>query len=168
MICTHGPKGDEGYNLSATIALTRMMGLGVKDAYSFLGAVPGEAVQTEGNMERVAQMGAALFGEGRTHQEGECPYCWSSIWKFPKPNLAVCPICLTEGKIGVQDGEIKVEYGDSPTQVFGYKWLDDHFRADLAAGVKDFQKKREELRAIKDQYRSDDDIWLRKEPVTQA
>jgi len=163
VICTHGPKGDEGYALSATLALTRMIGLGVKDAHSFLGAMPGEAMQTEGNLERVKQMGGALFGEGRRHQDGECPYCWSNIWKFSRPDLAVCPICLTEGKLSVNNGKITVEYGDSPTQVFGYDWLNDHFRADLAAGVKDFQKKREELKQIKDQYKSDGDIWLKKE-----
>ena len=162
VIGAHGPAGDEGYALTATIALTRMMGLDVKDAYTFLGALPAECMRTEGNEERVKAMGAALFGQRRPTGEGECPYCGGNIWKFRRPDLAYCPICMTEAKLHVVNGAIEMEYGDSPTQVFGYDWLNSHFRADLAAGVKDFQTTREKLRAIKERYRGEGYVWLEK------
>lgn len=163
VIVTHGPKGDEGYALTATLAMTRMMGLDVKDAYSFLGALPGEAMISEENFERIKRMGASLFGEPRQPENGECPYCWSDVWKFPQPNLAVCPICLLEAHLSADaTGAITVKYGESPTQVFGYDWLYDHFKADLARGVGEFQEKRAALKLIRDRYKTDD-VWLKKD-----
>lgn len=161
VIATHGPKGDEGYAYAATLSLVRMLGFDVKDAYSFLGAMPGEVFQTEGNEERVNKLGKALFGERRQAEEGECPYCWSDVWKMKKPNLAVCPMCALEAKLNVVDGEIQVEYGETPTHVFEYEWLDDHFRADLSAGVKDFKEKRAILREIRGRYKNDHEVWLK-------
>lgn len=163
VVATHGPAGDEGYALTAAVALARMMGLGVKDAYTYLGALPGECIQTEGNMERIQQMAQALFGQRRPAGEFECPYCGGNIWKFRQPNLAYCPICMTEDRMTVQpDGTITHTYGDSPTQVFGYDWLNNHFRADLSAGVKDFKAKNQALREIRGRYKRDDDHWIKK------
>lgn len=161
IVGSYGPEGDEGYSYASTLALVRMLGLDVKDAYNFLGAMPGEAFQTEGNEERIIRLGKALFGEGRKAEKGECPYCWSDVWKMKASDRLICPMCALEAELIPEDGGIRVEYGETPTHVFEYGWLNAHFRADLSAGVKDFKAKRAILREIRGRYKSDDEVWLK-------
>lgn len=163
VMVSYGPKGDEGYAYASTLALVRMMGLDVKDACEFLGSMPGEVFATEGNEERAARLGRALFGERRKAVPGECPYCWSDVWKLKKPGVAVCPMCALEAKIKEVDGKIQYEYGETPTHVFEYGWLNTHFCSDLSAGVADFKEKKTVLREIRGRYKSDDEVWLKPE-----
>lgn len=158
---SYGPEGDEGYAYASTLALIRMLGFDVKDAHTFLGAMPGEVFETQGNLERVKEMGKALFGEGRKAAEGECPYCWSDVWKIKDDHTLKCPMCALEAELIVKDGKVIREYGETPTHVFEYKWLNDHFRADLSAGVKDFKTRGAKLREIRGRYKSDDEVWLK-------
>lgn len=160
---SYGPKGDEGYSYASTLALVRMLGFDIKDAAEFLGSMPGEVFQTQGNEERVSRLGKALFGKSREALEGECPYCWSNIWRQKAPDRLICPMCALEAKIKTVDGKIEYEYGETPTHVFEYGWLNAHFRADLSAGVKDFKEKRAILREIRGRYKSDDEVWLKPE-----
>lgn len=168
IVGSYGPEGDEGYAYASTLALVRMLGLQVKDACNFLGAMPGEVFQTEGNLERVDRLGKALFGRGRQAEPGECPYCWSDIWKMKAPNRLVCPMCALEAKLKVEDGKIRPEFGETPTHVFEYQWLNDHFRADLSAGVKDFKEKRAILREIRGRYKSEGEVWLKPEKKEES
>lgn len=162
IIQAYGPEGDQGYAMMALLAQAQMLALDVKDHACILGALPGESLMNETNARRIEAMGKALFGAGHEPEEGECPYCGSNLWRYKSPEAAECPICLTPLTYTVNDGAITVTYGESPTQVFGYDWLDHHFRADLSAGVKDFAQTKAVLKAVRDQYKGDYN-WLKKE-----
>lgn len=162
VIQAYGPEGDQGYAMMALLAQAQMLSLDVKDHAGLLGALPGESLKDEKNIKRVNEMGRALFGKRRENAEGECPYCGSNLWRYKSPEEAECPICLTPAKYTAKDGGIVVTYGESPTQVFGYNWLNNHFRADLSAGVKDFAKTKAVLKAVRDQYKGTYN-WVKKE-----
>jgi multimeric flavodoxin WrbA len=154
IIGTAGIKGWEGYTLSALIANARFMGLDVKDAHMFIGALPGEALVSQEAKERVKRLGASLFGEPRQAEAGQCPTCWSELWKFPNPNHAVCPFCGQEAVISPSnDGNtLHWEYGPVGDR-FKHEHLKEHFQVWLKDQVQEFVKRRKELAGIRNLYK---------------
>ncbi|GAB6174597.1 hypothetical protein JCM15765_40750 [Paradesulfitobacterium aromaticivorans] len=151
VIGTAGIEGWEGYTLSGLVQLSRLLGLDVKDANMFVGALPGEVLEQEENIKRVRQMGQALFGQGRTHRQGECPTCWSEIWKFPEPNRAVCPFCGQEAHLVFGPDGILWKM-DKPGNRFEYENHKYHFREWLPGKVAEYIKRRKELAVLRDRY----------------
>lgn len=152
VIATAGIEGWEGYTLSALNAMIRFTGLDLKDSHMFLGALPGDGILREGALIRAGEMGRALFGKARQAAKGECPSCWSEIWKFPEPEKAVCPICgqtadLVAGGKGIQ------WVFDSPSVRFEKENLKAHFHGWLSGKMQEFISRRKELAAVRDRYK---------------
>jgi len=78
---------------------------GVNPALSSV--LPGEALLVDNARERVRLLGSRLFGEARVPAKGECPTCWSDIWKFPQPDTALFPLCGQTATLAVKGGELK-------------------------------------------------------------
>jgi len=157
VIGTAGIQGWEGYTLAALLAEARFLGFDVKDAAMFIGALPGEGLHSEARRERVRQLGLALFGASRQARSGECPTCWSDIWKFPEPGLAVCPLCGQKAHIRSTDGQW--DFCEPGTR-FERENLENHFHEWLRGKVDEFVVRRAELAVIRNQYK-EKDMWLR-------
>lgn len=158
VIATAGIDGWEGYTLSALNTLARFLGFDLKDGHMFMGALPGEGILTEGALTRAREMGHALFGEPRQSRGGECPTCWSEIWKFPEPSQAVCPICGQTASLVTGDKGIHWEYGD-PTRMFDKEHIKEHFQVWLRGKVQEFISRRKELAEVRSPYKGKD-TWL--------
>lgn len=158
VIGTAGIEGWEGYTLSALNAMSRFLGFDLKDSHMFMGALPGEGVLGEGALARVKEMGKALFGETRKSQQGECPTCWSEIWKFPQPGTAVCPFCDQTASLVPGDKGVQWVYGGS-RNTFDKERLKDHFQGWLRGKVQEFISRRKELAQVRNRYKGDDN-WL--------
>lgn len=154
IIGTAGIKGWEGYTLSALIANARFLGLKIKDAHMFIGALPGEALVNPDARERIRALGASLFGVPRPLEAGQCPTCWSDLWKFPTPNHAVCPLCGQEADIlSSENGKaMHWEFGPSARR-FEKDALKEHFQVWLKDQVQEFGKRRKELAVIRNRYK---------------
>ncbi|WP_407309296.1 flavodoxin family protein [Desulfosporosinus sp. SB140] len=154
IIGTAGIKGWEGYTLSALIANARFLGLEVKDAHMFIGALPGEALLQSEVKERIQALGNSLFGEPRPLEAGQCPTCWSDLWKFPRPNHAVCPFCGQEAEIRSLDNGTNLhwEFGPKASR-FNKSDLKEHFQVWLNDQVREFGKRRKELAVIRNRYK---------------
>ncbi|AFM41356.1 multimeric flavodoxin WrbA [Desulfosporosinus acidiphilus SJ4] len=154
IIGTAGIRCWEGYTLSAMIANARFMGLEVKDAHMFIGALPGETLVDPEGRERIKLIGQSLFGIPHQPESGQCPTCWSDLWKFPTPNHALCPICGQEAKIlPADDGNsLTWEFGPSAAR-FSKDHLKEHFQVWLKDQVQEFIKRRKELALIRNKYR---------------
>ena len=154
IITTAGIKGWEGYTLTSIVANMRFLGFEVKDAQMFLGALPGEALENPQALERVRLLGASLFARPRQPKNGECPTCWSDLWKFPEPNHAVCPLCGQEATIiaGADGISVHWEYGSASSR-FTKAHLQEHFQVWLKDEVEEFKKRRRELAVIRNQYK---------------
>ncbi|HBW35966.1 flavodoxin family protein [Desulfosporosinus sp. BICA1-9] len=158
IIATAGNHGWEGYTLSALITTARNMGLGVKDACMFIGALPGEAVLAEGVRGRVRLLGSRLFDEARPPEEGECPSCWADIWKFPQPGIAICSLCgQVADLIAGRDGVIWIFGPRSDRQT--KEGLVRH-NQELKGKVKEYFSRREELTVVRKAYKGEDN-WLK-------
>jgi multimeric flavodoxin WrbA len=159
IIGTAGIKGWEGYTLSALIAMANFMGLQIKDAKMFIGALPGEALENSEVQQKVKIMGKALFGDKSELESGQCPTCRSEIWKFPKPNFAVCPICTQEAILELQDGEVKWVFGP-----FGKRFelpdLEHHYGEFLPSKVREFFGRRKELALLRKPFETKDN-WVK-------
>ncbi|HZK54010.1 MAG TPA: flavodoxin family protein [Desulfosporosinus sp.] len=159
IIGTTGIKGWEGYTLSALIANARFIGFDVKDAYVFLGALPGQALDNATSFKRIRAMGATLFSVPRQPEEGQCPTCWSDIWKFPESNHAVCPLCGQEATICASENGLQWDFG--PTgQRFQKEALTEHFQVWLKDQVREFLDRRKELSEIRNCYKGQD-TWIK-------
>ncbi|MGC7872566.1 flavodoxin family protein [Desulfosporosinus sp. SYSU MS00001] len=154
IIGTAGIKGWEGYTLSALITYARFLGLNVKDAHMFIGALPGEALVDPEGKKRIKALGQSLFGNSHQPETGRCPTCWSDLWKFPAPNHALCPFCGQEATIlpSDQGNSLHWEFGPSGGR-FTKDYLKEHFQVWLKGQVQEFVKRRKELALIRNQYR---------------
>lgn len=158
VIATYGIEGCEGYTLSTLNAMARFMGFDIKDSHMFFGALPGEGILGEGALNRAREMGRSLFGKAREAEAGECPTCWSEIWKFPEPGTAICPICGQTAKLVSEQKGITWVYGDS-RKMFDKEHLKEHFQDWLRGKVQEFISRRKELAAVRDPYKGND-TWL--------
>lgn len=152
VISTYGIKGWEGYTLAGLNTIARVLGFNLKDSHIFLGALPGEGILGEGAVERAREMGKALFGEARKPNNGECPTCWSDIWKFEGTNTAVCPICGQKATLSLGENGIQWTF-DEPSTRFEVEHLKEHFQVLLRDMAKDFIERREELAEVRNRYK---------------
>lgn len=158
VIATYGIEGWEGYTLSALNAMVQFMGFNLKDSHMFFGALPGEGISNPEALARAREMGQALFGEARQAKNGECPTCWSEIWKFPEPATAVCPICGQTATLVPEGKEIKWVYGNSRNP-FEKEHIKEHFQGWLRSKVQEYISRRKELADIRDPYKAKD-TWI--------
>lgn len=159
IIATAGIKGWEGYTLSALIANARFMGFDIKDAHMFMGALPGEALVNPESTARIRVLGASLFGKPRQSEAGQCPTCWSDLWKFPTPNHAVCPLCGQEADVRSSENGMQWNFGSAGHR-FEKKSLKEHFQVWLVDQVKEFGSRRKELSIIRNRYKGQDK-WIK-------
>jgi len=152
IIGTTGIKGWEGYTLSALIANSRFLGFDVKDAHMFLGALPGAALDNEKSIKRIRALGASLFSEPRQPDAGQCPICWSDIWKFPEPNHAVCPLCGQTAEVRFSENGLQWDFGLAGKR-FEKEALTEHFQVWLRDQVREFGIRRKELSEIRNRYK---------------
>jgi len=152
VIATAGVVGWEGYTSSALNAGARFMGFDLKDSHLFMGALPGEGILGDGALVRAREMGQALFGQARQAEKGECPTCWSDIWKFPQAGTAVCPICGQTASLVSGEDEIEWVYSDS-SDMFKKEHLKHHFQEWLGSKVQEFISRRKELAGVRDRYK---------------
>lgn len=158
VIATYGIKGWEGYSLSALNTMVRFMGLDLKDSQMFIGALPGEGVLGEGALVRARQMGERLFNQARQAQEGECPTCWSEVWKKTKPGVMVCPCCGQTATLVAGENGVQWVYGNSGIR-FDKEHLKEHFQVWLREKIQEFSSRRKELVEVRNRYKGND-IWL--------
>lgn len=157
VIATAGIAGSEGYTLSALNTMVRIMGFDLKDSHMFIGALPGEGVLREGAVDRVREMGRALFGQTRPAKEGECPACRSEIWKFTDPKTVVCSACGQKISLVVTDSGVQWVDGEAGKR-FYKAHMEDHRRW-LAGKVQEFISRRAELAEIRNRYK-ENNVWL--------
>ncbi len=165
IIGTAGINGWEGYTLSALISFARLLSFNVKDAQMFLGALPGEALQAEGSEDRIAKLGKALFGEASKVEEGRCPTCGSDLWKFPEPDLALCPFCgqkahLVRSNPDNSNPAIVSWLFSEPGRRFEFEQLKGHFQGWLREKAEEYKERRKELAKLRNAYKSED-TWLK-------
>jgi multimeric flavodoxin WrbA len=165
IIATAGIRGWEGYTLSALTAMVNIMGLKVKAAKMFIGALPGEVMENTEVRRQVKAMGKALFGVAAETEAGQCPTCRSEIWKFPKPDFAVCPLCSQEAMLEFQEGEVKWIFGP-PGKRFERPELERHFGEFLPAMVKEYIDRRKELALVRNPYKTQNN-WLKPKNAEQ-
>lgn len=157
LISTYGIQGWEGYTLSALNSIARFMGFEVKDSHLFFGALPGEGIIADGALQRAREMGQALFGKGRSALNGECPTCWSEVWKFPQPGKAVCPICGQTADLVAGEEGIQWIFGEAGKR-FEKEYLKEHFQNWLREKVNEFVARRKELAIVRNPYKEGN--WL--------
>lgn len=159
VIATAGVEGREGYTPSVLNTIARFMGFDLKDSQLFMGALPGEGILGAGALTRARAMGQALFGQARQAREGECPTCWSELWKFADPKNMVCSTCGQRAGLVVADEGVQWVFEGSGN-MFDKDHLESHFQRWLRVKVQEFISRRKELAEVRNRYKGND-IWLK-------
>lgn len=152
VIATAGIEGWEGYILTSLNTTVRFLGLELKDSHLFIGALPGEGVIREGALERAQEMGEALFGQARKTKKGECPTCWSELWKFNDTQNKFCAICGQEANLQMAEGGLEWIYKTKGNR-FDKEELSRHFNDWLKGKVQEFISRRKEFNEIRNRYK---------------
>ena len=152
-IATAGIEGWEGYTISALNSIAGFMGLDIKDSEVFIGALPGEGIMAEGAMERIKEMGQALFGKKTEVKEGECPTCRSDIWKFKKADEIVCAICGQKANLVCDETGQIIRVFKKKGSRFEKEEIIRHFHGWLREKMQEFIVRRKELAQIRNKYK---------------
>lgn len=147
-----GIPGKEGYTKLGVESFLKCLLADIRSSGVFYGALPGEILQDEGNLERIAEFGAALEG-GRSESEGFCPVCGGDTFRFLSPDRVRCMLCSNEGDarrtedgiaLTVRSGEHEI-FTDRETALGHADWL---------RGMKErFKDKKRELLSLSKQYK---------------
>ncbi len=166
VIATAGIAGWEGYTLSALNTTVRIIGFNLKDIHIFTGALPGEGIQGNGALQRVHEMGRALFGQARLAREGECPACLSEAWKFADSQTIICSVCGQKAGLVVTSAGIQRVYRESGEN-FRLATLEHHFQHWMPGKVQEFIARQKELAEIRGRYK-EHGVWLKPEQNRQS
>jgi len=154
-LTTYGAPGWEGYTEPALNLTARFLNLNMVDSAVFLGAHPGEVIESPDNLKRARQLGRALFDPGyeRTAKANECPVCWSNILKYEGKNI-ICPFCGTRGEIKVEGEKARLVFYPKSDHRFSEEGRRRHFDAFLNGKKQEFLNKRQYYKKLQSPYRN--------------
>ena len=148
-----GIPGKEGYAKLGMESFLKFLLAEIRASGVFYGALPGEILQDEDNMNRVEELAAALEGR-RSEPSGFCPVCGGDTFRFLTSSRVRCMLCSNEGEAtGTGDG-VSIDVRPGQHQMFtNPETALDH--ADWLRGMKDrFRVKRRELLSLCREYKN--------------
>lgn len=103
-----GIPGMEGYAKLCLDSALRLMGAEPKGSEVFYGALPGEVLMDQDNLQRAATLARALFGPplDRQSQPYRCHACGGDTFRFLGSEQVRCMTCSSPGKVHITDGRI--------------------------------------------------------------
>ncbi len=128
------------------------------------GALPGEVVMCEKNLQAAAELAAALFGQPATRLQPCCPLCGGATFRFLNDGAVRCMLCsntgeLAEGPIGLTLDIARGRHEfvtDQNAALLHQEWLKEMLAS--------YRERREQLKEIKAGYQ-DDTPWIRPSEV---
>jgi multimeric flavodoxin WrbA len=103
-----GIPGMEGYAKLCLDSALRVMGAQPKGSEVFYGALPGEVLMDQDNLQRAATLARALFGPplDRQSKPYRCHACGGDTFRFLESEQVRCMTCSSPGKVNITDGRI--------------------------------------------------------------
>ena len=103
-----GIPGMEGYAKLCLDSALRLMGLQPKGSEVVYGALPGEVLMNQENLETAARLGRALFAPAVSwqNQTWRCQACGGDTFRFFDSENVRCMTCSSPGKAHITDGRI--------------------------------------------------------------
>ena len=163
-ITVAGLNGGEGYTSVALAVTARLIGLDVKEDTVFFGALPGEVLLNEKNIDKAAHLGRILFDKGYTRKQESylCPVCSSDTFQFFPGNRIKCKVCNNEGIVLLKDGTLKIDIRPGKGS-FYMSYEESMAHKDWVMGMKNsFLENKERLKEITFRYKNDGE-WLKGE-----
>lgn len=164
-ITTYGAWGWEGYARSVLNLTAHFLHLDLVDSFVIHGANPGEVWLNPATLERVTEVGRALFDPGyrKVPGENQCPACWGDFFRFKADGTVECPLCGTKGKVDNNGLKPVLSFESSGHNRISPEGKREHFENWLVIKKEEFLAKRAQLKELQKPYGAYD--WWVKPPV---
>lgn len=161
-----GVAGIEGKQGSTLLDIERFfVSLMAKNKRSVIayGALPGEAVLCEKNLELARELAQCLFAAKQSSAGPCCNFCGGETFRFEGDKRVLCMLCSESGVMTIMpDGTPAIEMEMSEHPFLSCKEEALKHRDWLVGMVGRFKEKKEELVNIRQDY-DDQTLWLSKE-----
>ena len=145
--------GGDGYTDLALKSTARVLDLKVVGSAVLYGALPGEVVLNEKNLNILKELANKFFQEvSHELKEFNCNICGSNYFEFLDNNFVKCLVCKNKGKLIFEDGKINV-YIEEGDLFFGSKEAKLKHREWLKGMKERFIKERKKLFEIIKKYK---------------
>lgn len=161
-VAVAGVNGGEGYTSVALAIMARFIGLHVKEDTVLFGALPGEVLLNEKNLDKAAHLGGILLDKGYAtkHESYRCPVCSSDTFQLLSGNRVKCKICNNKGSISSKNGIFNVDILPGKGS-FYMSYEESMAHKEWLVGMKNrFLENRERLKEITSRYKNDGE-WIK-------
>ncbi len=155
-----GIKHMEGHTLLGIENFLKVLLAKVKAVEMFYGALPGEILLEEGNLQKAHELGRALFGPLPQPAQPSCPVCGGTTFRFLDHGRVRCMLCSNNGKIDFSDGKVGFDMQQSPRVLFLNRAKALEHKQWLIGMKNDFALKKKALIKAAGQYRQDG-TWIK-------
>jgi multimeric flavodoxin WrbA len=108
----------EGYTELGLESFVMLLMADLKAIQMFYAALPGEILYHQENLDRLLQLGAALFGERVAKDGPACPVCGGTTLRFLGGGRVRCMLCSNSGPYTVLGSEITFQISVGGHQLF--------------------------------------------------
>jgi multimeric flavodoxin WrbA len=159
-----GVAGIEGKEGSTLLDLERFLSTIMADNKGkriVYGALPGEVVLNEENLQVAKQLGSSLLGSGEVTKEIHCQSCGGETFRFLSGSTLRCMLCSSEGSWTAENGrfELSIDSDSKGTQFLSDKEQALKHRDWLLGMVGRFHESKEALKEVAAEY-EDDTEWI--------
>ena len=110
-----GIDGKGGYTHLGLQSFLRLTMTQVKHTAMFHGALPGELLTSDENMEKARLLGTALFGRQQQEEKPTCPLCGGDTFRFLPDGKVRCMLCSNTGTMEFEDKPVfNIQKDDHP------------------------------------------------------
>ena len=126
------------------------------------GALPGETILNQDNLEVAKQLAAALFAEPVATPGLACSCCGGQTFRFYAENRVRCMLCSEAGSLRTSGGQTLIEMSPSEHPFLADEAAALNHRDWLLGMVGRFKQQKETLAKVREDYADDDDLqWIR-------
>ncbi len=148
------PSG-EGYVDLALKTTARALNLDVKGSAVLYGALPGEVLLDDDNIETLKRLAKNLFGEKEKiiEEHGNvCSICGSNYFEFLENNFVKCIVCKNKGRIVIEDNKLNIYMEQTGEPFYGTKEANIKHKQWLMNMKERFISERKKLKEITKKY----------------
>jgi len=157
-----GIAGIEGKEGSTLLDLERFLSTLMADNKGkriVYGALPGEVVLNEKNLQVAEELGRSLLGRGEAKKELHCHSCGGETFRFLSGKRLRCMLCSNEGTWTAENGRLELAMETKGSQFLSDKEQALKHRDWLLGMVGRFQESKESLKKVAAEY-EDDTGWI--------
>ncbi len=155
-----GIAGKEGYTLLGIESFLNLILADIKGCAIVTGALPGEVLQNDCNIDLAARLGKSLFGPAPEKKTPACPVCGGSTFRFLSKSDIRCMLCSNSGTIAIKADNPVFQIEKDEHGLFLSRQEALEHREWLRGEVRRYQEQKDRLKEIRSRY-DENGHWIK-------